>query len=195
VIEQNQGLWDKVESTGSVTGGPGGQQTLALTTAASAQHAWLASNQSIDVDEGPILEAWVNVASKGDNAVVDIDIGLASATGTTDWEALAAYIAAHINGNSANLMVHSDDGTTDSDEVDSGVDIVEGTYDFVQIDLRDKTAPAIYVNGVAVTVTGLTLAAYTSTLKAVMAVEKSGTDDTPGSLAVRDLTVRAGGRA
>jgi predicted RecA/RadA family phage recombinase len=193
VIEQGKDTWSTVSSTGTVAQVVGGNQiALSLTTAGSAQHAWLVSDKAVDVDDGPILEGWLILNTAADNAVVDIDLGLASGAGTADFEALDAFAAFHNDGADLNLDVQSDDGTTDIAPVDSGVDLVAGTPVFCQLDLRDKTAPAFYVGGVKVTSTGTTLAAYSGTLKVAVAIEKSGTDDSPGVIEVTDLRVRTG---
>jgi predicted RecA/RadA family phage recombinase len=172
-----------VTSTGTVTQ-LGQAISLALTTAGSAQHAWFVSDVEIDIDDGPVLEFWFNLATAADNAVADIDVGFAAAAGTTDFEGTDYFISIHNDGNDLNLDVQSDDGTTDTAAVDTGVDLVAGTPIHVIIDCRVKTAPKIYVNGAAVTQTAITLAAYTSTLAFAACIEKSGTDDSPGAIEI-----------
>ena len=192
VIALNKGTWSVVESTAAVTNLMGNGNKLAVTTAGSAQHAWLYSDKVIDIDEKPILEGWVGVFDNGDATVLDMDWGLADDAGTTDFDALSEFIAFHLDGNDLDLDAHSDDGTTDIAPVDTEQDLTEDTYYFFQIDLRDKTAPLLYVNGVLCTSTGIVMSAYTGALRAVLAIEKSGTDDTPGEIRVRELNVRTG---
>lgn len=192
VISLRDSTWSEVESTAAAAPLIGGGVDLAVTTAGSAQHAWAVSDESVDIAAGPIVEVLATIVNKGDNAVLDIDFGLVNAAGTTDFEAVTDLISFHVDGNSANIYVQSDDGTTDTAAVDTTVDLTEGTYAFFQIDLRNKTAPVFYINGVAVTATGTTLAALASgtMLKAAICIEKSGTDDTPGEIKVKEFNVR-----
>ena len=191
-ISLDQGTWSEVTSTATISHKSANEKQLALTTAGSAQYAWLTSDATVDIDDGPILEGWIGVFDNGDNAVVDIDWGFVSAAGTTDFEAASALAAFHLDGNDTDLDVHSDDGTTDTDPVDSTADLTEDVYDFYQLDLRTKTAPKFYRNGVLLTSTACVMTAYTSTLMAAVVIEKSGTDDTPGEVRVKELNVRTG---
>lgn len=50
----------------------------------------------------------------------------------------------------ANIYWESDDGTTDDDDNDSGVDSVAGTYHIYRIDCTVATAPAFYIDDVLV---------------------------------------------
>jgi len=189
LIRLGTGSWNKVESTGTVAELGDGAR-LALTTAGSAQHAWLVSDAVVDIDEGLIFEAWVDVVDNGDNAVLDMDWGLADDAGTADFDALSEFIAFHLDGDTLDLDAHSDDGTTDIAPVDTTANVVEDAWTFYQIDLRDKTAPKLYVNGVLVTSTAIVMDDYAGNLRAIAAIEKSGTDDTPGEIRVRDMLVR-----
>lgn len=148
---------------------------------AAIEHAWVASIQGVDVDDGFVFEGWFNVASNGDNAALDIDFGVGNAAPTTDADALTEFVLFHLDGATLDLDAHSDDGTTDTPPVDTDADVVVGTPFFAQIDGRDKSSVKLYVNGVLVTSTGITLAAATGVVKAIVGFEKTS-NDTPGEI-------------
>jgi hypothetical protein len=52
-----------------------------------------------------------------------------------------------MEGASANLLWESDDGTTDTNDQDTGVDLVDDTFVDVAIDMRDLSAVGFYVDG------------------------------------------------
>ena len=139
-------------------------------------------NSPFDIDKAPIFEARVAIFDIGDDAALDIDIGLASDDHATDFEAIAAFVAIHLDGNSLNIMAHSDDGTTDVAAVDTTKDAVDNTYFMVKIDCADKADIKIYLdmdgNGYVrvASATTFTLAAYSGALTPIVMVEKSNND-------------------
>ena len=139
-------------------------------------------NSPFDIDKAPIFEARVAIFDIGDDAKLDIDIGLASDDHATDFEAIAAFVAIHLDGNSLNIMAHSDDGTTDVAAVDTTKDAVDNTYFLVKIDCTDKANIKIYLdmdgNGYVrvASATTFTLAAYSGALTPIIMVEKSSND-------------------
>lgn len=151
---------------------------------AEAAYAGMLSDDAIDVDDGPIFEGWVASKEVGDNAALDRDWGFISAAPTTDVEAIAAFIAFHMD-NDLNIDAHSDDGTTDIAVTDTTVDAVDDTYAFYQICLVDKAAPIMLINGVQITApTTLTLTAFTGDLFVFFHMEKTN-DDTVGKVGIR----------
>lgn len=198
VIDSNvmDGLWTADATLGlGVTRSVMGEVSLAFDAVAEVAQAALYSTRNVDADDDPIFEAEVAVFAIGDNAALDMDIGLASATHASDFEAIAAFVAFHFDGASLNILAHSDDGTTDVTLVDTTIDAVDDTYLFVQIDARNKSDIQLYINGVNVLpASTFTLAAYTSTLKAIALIEKTS-DDTVADLRIRRMTVRTAAAA
>ncbi len=170
---------------------PGAMQKLEFDAVAEAAQAAMLSNHAVPVSAGPILEARIAVFNVGDNAALDIDVGLASASHATDFEAVANLVAAHLDGAALDIKVHSDDGTTDVAPVDSTLDAVDDTYFELWIDCRNPADVQVYVNGVDAVPAGttLTLAAATNALKAIAHMEKTS-DDTVADVRISRLRVR-----
>lgn len=165
---------------------------LEFDAVAEIAQAALYSRDLIDVDDKPIFEGWVAPFAIGDNAALDMDFGLAVASHASDFEAIAQFAAFHFDGNSLNILAHSDDGTTDVAPVDTTVDAVDDTYAFFQIDCRNKADVQLYVNGVNVLpATTFTLAAHTGNLRPIALIEKTS-DDTVADLRVKSMHVRTG---
>ncbi|GAG47428.1 unnamed protein product, partial [marine sediment metagenome] len=109
--------------------------------------------------------------------------------------AATCFAAFHLDGNDLDLDTHSDDGTDDVDPEDTAVNLVEGTYDFYQVDARDKADVHFYQNGVLVDGTGpYILTAETGTMRAVVHMEKTN-NDTVGKVLLRDMWIRTAARA
>ncbi len=181
-----------VEWTAENTDGLGvvynlGLYTLAFDAVAEVGQAALYSKDGIKIAGKPIFEAIFAVFDKGDAAALDIDIGLASASHATDFEAVANFAAFHLDGNSLNLNAHSDDGTTDTVITDTTYDVVDDTYIFVQIDARDSSDVKFYVNGVEkLAATAFPLTAASAALKALVMIEKTS-DDTLADVRVKAM--------
>lgn len=160
---------------------------LDFSATAEAQTAGALSHRGAVITAESIAHFLVCVNNKGDAAALDIDWGIATASGTTDFEAIAQRVGFHIDGATLDLDLASDDGTTDTTLVDTTVNIVEGTPFLCQLDVRDPAAIKAYVNGVQVldgtTGAATTLKIAAGTFKAIAFMEKTS-DDTPGSLSV-----------
>lgn len=88
-------------------------------------------NSPINPAKGGTAEFILAVYAIGDDAALDINFGLASDTHATDFDAIAEFVAFHLDGNDLSLKIHSDDGTTDTAAVDTAVDLVDdGWYKF-----------------------------------------------------------------
>lgn len=135
----------------------------------------------------PIAHFLVCVNDNGDAAAMDLDWGIATGTHASDFEAITQRVGFHLDGNTLDLDLASDDGSTDTTLVDTTVNIVEGTPFLCQIDARDIAAVKCYVDGVRVldgtTGTLTTLAIAAGTFKAIAHMEKTS-DDTPGNFSV-----------
>ena len=173
---------------------PGGGAKMAFDAVAEVAQAAVVSGHSVSVASGPIFEARFAIYDIGDDAALDIDVGLASASHATDFEAVANLVAVHFDGSALDIKVHSDDATTDVAPADSTIDAVDNTYLEVWIDCRVPADVQIYVNGVDAVPGGttLTLAAASNALKAIAIMEKTS-NDTTAEMRVTRLRVRNSG--
>ncbi len=76
------------------------------------------------------------------------------------------------------LLVEGDDGTTDTDDVDTLTDVVNGTYLTLKIDLSDLTAVVFSIDGTAFGTT-VNLTALTGVLQPFIAAGKASGTGTP----------------
>ena len=126
-----------------------------------------------------IFEARVQVISDGAGTAVDLNVGIASATHASDFDAIAEFVSVQMDANNTQLNAQSDDGVTDVALVDTTLDPAEGTAYEVCIDVRDPASVKIYVDGVRVNAaTTFTLAAAAGPLYAIAHVEKTASTDT-----------------
>lgn len=170
----------------------GGAQVMVFGTTAEAQKVDLMSQRSFAVGSNWICEGEVNIVTNSDASAGDFNIGVASGTHATDFDAIAEIASIQTDGNSLNINVQSDDGTTDPAIADTTLDFVAGTPFSFAIDGRDITNVKYYINGVEVNaattdIGNLALAA--GPLKAIAHIEKTS-DDSPGTYSINRLTVR-----
>lgn len=173
----------------------GGAYRMAFGLTAEAQKLDLLSKNSVPKAVPFIVEGRCAVYDIGDAAALDFNIGIANGTHASDADAITESVFIHMDGTSLNLLVESDDGTTENAAADSTLDAVDDTYFDFRIDCRDLAAIKFYINGVRVMdgVTGaaktLALGAATGPFKLLAHLEKSA-DDTPGDVRVSHLAVR-----
>lgn len=137
-----------------------------------------------------IVDALICVNVAGDDAALDLNVGLASATHASDADSIAESLFCHIDGGSANINLESDDGTTEVAATDSTVDFTAGTPFLVQWDLRDLEDIQVYIDGVNVLPNSVfKLDAATGPLKLLAHMEKTA-NDTPGNVSVMLLGAR-----
>lgn len=145
-----------------------------------------------DIDQAPIFECRLAIFDIGDDAALDINFGLASATHATDFDTIAAFAAFHLDGNNLSVFCQSDDGTIDTDPVDTLIDLVDDTYATFRIDATDKADVKFYINGARVLAgTTFDISNYTGRLTPIVHVEKS-TDDTTADVRVDRIRCTAG---
>lgn len=138
--------------------------TAAVSEAQGAQLTW--GNQlMLDPTKGLIFEARVRVNIPG--ATVSADerwvVGLVSDHTNAEDSLDATTINAWFRGEGANLNIYieGDDNTTNTDDVDSGIDYADNTWMTLKIDMTDKSAVKFSVNGAPIATT-ISLAAVTS---------------------------------
>jgi hypothetical protein len=165
----------------------GGMIYMQFGTTAEAQQVGWISDRSFTVSSNWVAEILFELVTAADNAAVDIDVGVASAIGTTDFEAVAEFAAFHMDGDDLVIDAHSDDGTTDVAPTTTTLSIAAGTPVRFTLDGRDVTNVKYYINGVEVNA-GTTnmgvLTAATGPLFAVVTAEKTS-DDSPLAFRVR----------
>lgn len=186
-IEQGVDEWEKTETLGLGVETLGGADKFAFDAVTEAATAALLSVESIEVGDKPIFEALINVVDNGDSSAVDINVGLANATHPTDADLITESVFFHMIGNLLLITAESDDGTNEVPATGTGIDFVEGTYFFVQIDVRKPEDIQMYINGVLILpATVFRLDAATGPLKALVHVTKSS-DNTTADVRIRNL--------
>jgi len=169
----------------------GGLVTLAFDAVAEVAQAALFSIRSVNVDEHPIMEVEVAVFDIGDNAALDINIGLADGSHATNFDTVSDYAAFHLDGTDLTLKTQTDDTVTPVAADDSGVDLVDDTFAFLQIDARDKANVKFYANGVQLNSAAVFhLNASVADLLAIIHLEKTS-DDTVADVRMRRMTLRS----
>lgn len=166
--------------------------TASFDAVAEAAQAALFSKRTVPINMKPIFEGRVAVYGIGDNAALDINLGLASGSHATDFEAVAAFATVQLDGASLNINTHSDDGTTDRAPADSTIDAVDDTFFEVWIDARDDANVKYYIDGVLVDTSAtkrVLTAALTTAVAAMLHVEKTS-DDTVADVRVTRMRVR-----
>jgi predicted RecA/RadA family phage recombinase len=165
--------------------------SLAIDTVAEAQKIDALSLRGWAVGTPCLVDILMVVNAIPDNAVGDINVGIANGTHATDADAITESMFVHFD-NALDIKLESDDGTTEVNATDTTVDAVVGTPFLVQFDLRDYEDIQVYINGVIRLADSVfKLDAATGPLKLLAHIEKSGTDDTPGAISVATLGMRA----
>jgi hypothetical protein len=160
----------------------GGGHILELTATSEAQRVDLLSVDGFAIAANPIVEFAFRLINDGSNATQDFTIGMASGTHATDFQSVAEFVAVSTVGNSTNINVQSDDGTTDVAPTDSTLDYVEGSAVANRVegwlDARNPSDVQVYINGALVLgASTFTLAAATGPLFLIAHLEKTtGTD-------------------
>lgn len=157
-------------------------------------------NDIFPVDKGLRLSFDLNITDNGDAGAIDLDAGFGTAL-TTNSEAnidhadMVQLIALHVDGNSLNLLVQSDNNTTDVANTDSTIDYAEGTAIHVDVCVSPAGLGKIYIDGVDAgdaTHANVTLQVLsTSLLAAFINVEKTS-DDTTFRAVARNIVLTAG---
>jgi len=138
---------------------PTGVYQLALTAANSAEAAQLThgNQRMIDTDNDPVAEFLIRVDGIADLTSVErIFIGLiADHTNAEDSLDNVDHSVGFLLKGAADLNIYqeADDGTTDTDDEDTGINLVDDTWTVFRIDMSDLTAVVMSVDGVATAAT------------------------------------------
>ena len=156
----------------------GGAASIELTATSEAQKIDMLSVDRFALASNAIVEAIFRAPDAGSGAAVDINIGIANDTHATDADSITESVFLHIDGASTNLLLESDDGTTEVAATDSTVDITAGSAVAnrveVWFDLRNPADVQIYIDGVLMLgSTVFNIAAATGPLGLLAHVEKT----------------------
>lgn len=157
----------------------GGALNAVLNATNEAQKVDALSLESFANGANGIVEFKFNVVSDGGGTVVDVSIGIASATHATDASSIAQRLFMHLDANDADINFESADGTTTVAITDSTINYTEGTPVTVWFDMRDPANVAVYVDAVRVlSGTVFNVNAAASEWKLLAHVEKTSSTDT-----------------
>ena len=135
--------------------GANGVYRMELASDAEAERVatYLGDNCVVSPTKKPIFEARVAITTASPNAAETLIIGLGSAR-NNDTNAIANHCLFKWTGANNNILVESDDdGTTDTDDKDTGQDWVSGTFYKFKIDMSDLSDVKFYIDDVDVTPT------------------------------------------
>jgi predicted RecA/RadA family phage recombinase len=127
---------------------------LSLTATSEAQCVDVLSVDRFALGANAIAEFIVRLGANGSTSAVDLSIGVANGTSTTDADAITESLFFHIDGGALDIFAESDDGTTEVAATDTTVDITAGSavanrFEF-WIDMRDPSDCKFYINGAEV---------------------------------------------
>jgi hypothetical protein len=121
------------------------RMAFASTSEAEYLATYLGDEVCIPPTKNAIFEARIKITGtfSADDRVV---IGLASARNNS-LDAIADHVWFRMEGANNNILVEGDDGATDNNDNDTGVDWVSGTYAVYKIDMSDLTDVRFFVDG------------------------------------------------
>lgn len=163
----------------------GGSRGLSLTATNEAQCVDMLSVDRRAVASKGIAEFIVRLGANGSTSAVDINVGVANGTSTTDADAVTEHVLFHIDGGALDILAQSKDGTTTVTATDTTIDATAGSavanrFEF-WIDFRDPTSVKLYINGARVlSGTTFVLTAATGPLGLLAHVEKTSSTATAG---------------
>lgn len=168
-----------------------GQAEITFSATAEAQKVDILSLHSIPTSIPFIVEGRMAIYDIGDNAALDINVGLANGTHATDADEITESVFLHWDSPGLSILAESDDGTTEVAAADTLVDAVDNTYFDFRIDCRDLTDIQIYINGVNVLPASVfKLDAATGPMKLLAHLEKTS-DNTTADVRIAHLAIRA----
>ncbi len=173
----------------------GGSKALTLTATNEAQCVDLLSVDRVAVSANPIAEFQVRIGANGSTNAVDLNVGLANGTSTTDADAITEHVLFHVDGNALDLFAQSKDGTTTVTATDTTTDVTAGSavanrFEF-WIDARDPADIQLYVNGALVLgSTVFKLDAATGPIGLLAHLEKTSSTATAGPVYIDRAVLR-----
>ena len=154
-----------------------GYAKLSVIATSEAEKCDIMSKHSVPVVSGSaipfILEGRMAIYTVPSGAATDINIGLANDTHATSADSITESMFIHFD-NALDILVESDDGTTEVAATDSTVDASDDTYFDFAFDCRDLTDIQVYIDGVLVLpATVFKLDAATGPIKILAHAEKT----------------------
>lgn len=161
--------------------------TLAATDEAESLTLYIGDQKLFQANKNPVFEARLKVSTIAANQRVVF--GLAGdRDATLDDVAQNAWFRIEA---AMDVLVETDDGTTDNDDNDTTVDAVNGTYAVYEVDLSNLSDVKFRINGVDYTPETMSLAALTTaTLQPFIEIQKDSGTGTP-SVTIDWIRVRA----
>lgn len=129
----------------------GNSRALTLTSTNEAQCVDMLSVDRFALSANWIAEFIVRIGVNGSTSAVDISVGVANGTSTTDADAITESCFFHIDGGALDILAESDDGTTEVAATDTTIDATAGSavanrFEF-WLDGRDPSDVRYYING------------------------------------------------
>lgn len=163
-----------------------------LDATSEAQMISALSHKAVSLDSDWIFLAEVVIDAAAGSAT-DISIGVADGSHASDFQSVATFCTIHVDGGAQDILVESDDGTTDVAPIDSNLNWTAAVPFALAIDGRDPADIKLYINGIRETATSTTLAiaVAASGLKACVHIEKSSSTNT-ADVTVANMKVLTG---
>ena len=139
-----------------------GAYKLLTSSDASIKEIAVMGNAVIRADKKPIFEARVSITGTPHASDVVI-IGLVNARNDTT-DSITHHALFKMTGANNNILVETNDNTTNTDDKDTGSDWVSTTYYKFKIDMSDLDAIQFFIDDVNVTPTTMKMSAASSTL-------------------------------
>lgn len=146
---------------------------LAATNETETIGVFFSDQLVLDVTKNPRFACRIRITSDGAalGANEIIVAGLASARDNT-FDNVTTHAWFRFEGANNNILTETDDGTTDDDDNDTGIDWVKDAWLELEIDAADLSAVEFYVNGVKAGAS-LAMAAATGNLQPFIFLQKS----------------------
>jgi hypothetical protein len=175
-------LWDIADTSSAGTptytvGGINGEATLAFDTQAEVQNVclYMSDKLNFDIDKLLRVEMAVKMGQAAVDATTSLAFGLASARNDA-IDSIAAHASFRVigSGSTTAVVVESDDGTTDKDDIATGATLINAYKRFV-IDFSGGTSNVkFYIDGVQVaTSTTFDMSGYTAGLQPYVQLQKT----------------------
>lgn len=179
----NQDRWDIADTSSAGTptytvGGINGEATLAFDSQSEIQNVCLYQSDVLnwDIDLIQRIEMRVKTTATLDSAT-SLAFGLASARNDA-IDSITAHASFRIIGNNT-LVVESDDGTTDKDDIATGASLSDTYKKFVIDFTGGKSNVKFYVDGVRVAAsTTFDMSGYTAGLQPYVQIQKTADTNT-----------------
>lgn len=175
----------------------GGALGLSLTATNEAQCVDAFSVDRVALSANPIAEFIVRIGANGSTSAVDLSIGMANGTSTTDADAITESVFFHVDGNDTKIYAESDDGTTEVAATDTTKTFTAGSAVANRVELwldgRDPSNVKYYVDGVEVLSATTNLGkidAATGPLGLLVHLEKTSSTATAGPVYVDFAALR-----